>query len=136
MGRLIGSFFGLGLVPKAPGTFGTLGGVLLAWAIPQDGVLLAVAAGVFVLGGLLAPKDDPGWFVLDEVAAYMLVPLTLGREWLVLGLAFACFRLFDIVKPFPIRRLEHVGGKWGVMIDDILAAVYAHALIRGILWLL
>ena len=124
------------MIPKAPGTWGTLGGVALAWALPNDMWLAVAAAVVFVVGLLLAPKGDPGWYVLDEVAAYMLVPLTLGREWLVLGLAFVCFRIFDIAKPWPIRRVERVGGAWGIMLDDVLAAVYAHALLRCALWAL
>ena len=137
MHRLLGSFLGLGLVPWAPGTFGTLGGVLLAWLLPDDPVLAGAAAAGFVLGLVLArrmPGKDPGWFVLDEVAAYMLVPLGLGRDWTVLAGAFVLFRLFDILKPPPIRKLEFIPGGWGVMLDDLLAAAYAHAVLRLILW--
>jgi len=134
--RLLGSGLGLGLIPFAPGTFGTLGGVLLAWLCPSDLALIATAAAVFTVGLLLAARlggADPGWFVLDEVAAYLLVPLTLGRSWWVWGGAFLFFRVFDIAKPWPIRRLEKVPGGWGVMLDDLLAALYAHAALRLLL---
>jgi phosphatidylglycerophosphatase A len=135
--RFLGSFFGLGLVPWAPGTFGTLGGVLLAWLIPGDLPLVLAAAAVFVFGLVLANglrTKDPGWFVVDEVAAYMLVPLGLGRDgWVLLG-AFLLFRIFDIAKPPPIKRIELIPGGWGVMLDDLMAAAYAHAVLRLIVW--
>jgi phosphatidylglycerophosphatase A len=137
-GRFLGSGLGLGLVPWAPGTFGTLGGVAIAWFCRTDLALLVAAAAVFVLGQVLAARlkgADPGWFVLDEVAAYLLVPIGLGRGWLVWGGAFAFFRLFDIAKPWPIRHLERIPGGWGVMLDDLLAAFYAHAALRLLLWL-
>ena len=136
--RLLGSGLGLGLVPWAPGTFGTLGAVALAWLCPGDLALLGAAAAVFVVGQVLAARlgnADPGWFVLDEVAAYLLVPIGLGRGWLVWGGAFVFFRLFDIAKPWPIRKLERIPGGWGVMVDDLLAALYAHAALRVLLWL-
>jgi phosphatidylglycerophosphatase A len=134
--RFLGSFFGLGLIPFAPGTWGTLGGVVLAVLCPSDFALVAAAAAVFAVGLPLAARlkgADPGWFVLDEVAAYLLVPLTLGRSWWVWGGAFVFFRIFDIGKPWPIRRLERIPGGWGVMVDDLLAALYAHAALRLLL---
>lgn len=137
MHRILGSFFGLGLVPWAPGTFGTLGGVLLAWLLPGDLHLVLAAAVTFGIGLWLAKglsTKDPGWFVVDEVAAYMLVPLGLGRDgWVLLG-AFVLFRIFDIWKPWPIRKIDHIPGAWALMLDDTLAALYAHALLRLIVW--
>jgi phosphatidylglycerophosphatase A len=135
--RFLGSFFGLGLAPVAPGTFGTLGGVLLAWLLPGDLPLFLAAAVIFAFGVGLANglrTKDPGWFVVDEVAAYMLVPLGLGRDGWVLAGAFVFFRIFDIAKPPPIKRLEFIPGGWGVMLDDTLAALYAHAVLRLIVW--
>jgi len=135
-GRFLRSFFGLGLVPWAPGTFGTLGGVAIAVFLRSDAVLAGAAGVTFAAGLLLArgmPGKDPGWFVVDEVAAYLLVPIGLGRDWKVLLGAFCLFRLFDIWKPWPIRALESVPGGWGVMLDDVLAAVFAHAVLRLVL---
>lgn len=139
MTRFLGSCFGLGLSPWAPGTFGTLAGVLIAWLVPNDLALAGGAVLLFFAGVALAntlKEKDPGWYVLDEVAAYMLVPLGLGRDAVVLVGAFVCFRIFDIAKPWPIRRLEKLPRGWGVMVDDLWAAAYAHALLRGVLWLL
>jgi phosphatidylglycerophosphatase A len=139
MTRLLGSCFGLGLAPWAPGTFGTLGGLLAAWLLPNDLALAGAAVVLFFAGVALAntlSEKDPGWYVLDEVVGYMLVPLFLGRSAFVLVGAFVCFRIFDIAKPWPIRRLEKLPGGWGIMIDDLWAAVYAHVLLRGMLWLI
>ena len=140
--RFWGSCFGLGLSPWAPGTVGTLGGVLLASLLPNDLALAAAAVVVFMVGLLLAAKlpgsqahGDPGWFVLDEVAAYTLLPLGLGRGWVVLVAAFVFFRLFDITKPPPIKRIEMIGRGWGVMLDDLLAAAYAYPFVHLVLWL-
>jgi len=135
--RLLGSCFGLGLIPKAPGTFGTLGGVAIAWFLPDQRALLLTTLVVTVVGvGLatLAEKHvggtDPQWFVLDEVAGYLavLIGLPFHEPWL-LAAAFVAFRLFDITKPWPIRKFEKLPGGWGVMADDLVAAFYAYALI-------
>ncbi|MCA8939641.1 MAG: phosphatidylglycerophosphatase A [Planctomycetes bacterium] len=140
--RLAGSFAGSGLSPVMPGTVGTLAAsgamlaVELAFAPPWWWMPLA-AIVVFALGTLLATasirrfgKDDPQWFVLDEVAGVLLACTGLGvlsdaPLLLVLGVGFFCFRVFDILKPWPIRRLEHVGEGFGVMIDDIVAGALA-----------
>jgi len=135
--RLLGSCFGLGLIPKAPGTFGTLGAVAIAWFLPDERALLITTMVVTVVGvGLatLAEKHvggtDPQWFVLDEVAGYLAVLIGLPfREPWVLAAAFVAFRLFDITKPWPIRKFEELPGGLGVMADDLIAAVYAHLLI-------
>ena len=135
--RLLGSCFGLGLLPKAPGTFGTLGGVAIAWFLPDE-TALRITTLVITLVGLglatLAEKHvggkDPQWFVLDEVAGYLAVLIGLPfREPWVLVAAFVAFRLFDITKPWPIRKFEELPGGVGVMADDLIAAVYAHLLI-------
>jgi phosphatidylglycerophosphatase A len=135
--RFLGSFLGLGLIHWAPGTFGTLGGVLLAWLLPDDRALAGAAALVFVAGLFLAreiPGKDPGWFVVDEVAAYMLMPIGLGRDWKILAASFVLFRVFDIAKPPPIKKVELIPGGWGVMLDDLVAAAYGYAVLRAVLW--
>ena len=109
----------------------------MAWLLPGDLHLFLAAAAVFAIGLVLANglrTKDPGWFVVDEVAAYMLVPLGLGRDGFVLAGAFVLFRIFDIAKPPPTKRLEFIPGGWGVMLDDLMAAAYAHAILRLVLW--
>jgi len=131
----------LGKAPVAPGTFGTLGGVAIAWALaPTEWfglwVLLA-AAGVYFLGRALggwaeayAGRKDPGWFVLDEVAGYLVtVAWTAGPSPLALLTAFCAFRFFDITKPPPVRRFERIGGGDGIMLDDVVAGSYGWLLV-------
>ena len=125
-----------------PGTIGTLGGVAIAWFMPNVTVLAATAVGLAVVGWALAflaerefGTEDPQWFVLDEVAAYLfvLIGLPFHEPW-VLAAAFVAFRLFDITKPPPIKRLEALPRGMGVMADDLLAAVYAHIVVKVITW--
>jgi phosphatidylglycerophosphatase A len=134
---------GLGLSPVAPGTAGTLGGVLLAVllqvALP-DHVLLAwwIAAAVLFAAGCAQsafvrrtfPNEDPGPFVLDEVVGYLVTVGVYAALAKVPGpaahaAAFFAFRVFDVVKLQPARRLEDLPGALGIMADDQMAGVYA-----------
>ena len=138
--RILWTCLGLGMVPFAPGTFGTLGGVALGLLLPESLWLLGAVAVLLVVGLPLARlaervtgRADPGSFVLDEVAGYLVALLWLPEghdRWLVLSLAFLAFRLFDIAKPPPVRRLERLPGGWGVMVDDLAAGVYANLLLQ------
>jgi phosphatidylglycerophosphatase A len=130
--------FGAGLAPRAPGTFGTLVAVVPAWwcfALPWPvrlGVVAAVvAAGVWICGASarrLGVHDHPG-IVLDEVAGLLLTALAVPeKSFFWFALAFVLFRVFDILKPWPIRDVDHrLGGGAGIMLDDLMAAVYAAA---------
>ncbi len=135
--RLIASLGGIGLLPKAPGTWGSLAALLLGMALLAAGGRLALAAGIIVatLAGLWAipragGEADPGWVVIDEVAGMWLAMLPLpAPHWLGGTLAFACFRVLDIVKPGPIGVVDRWPGRVGVMGDDLLAGVVAAALV-------
>ena len=127
--------FGAGLAPFAPGTFGTLLGWAIVWAVPGEsaGSLLIVAAVLFLLGiwaceitgRHLGVGDHPA-MVWDEVVAFLLILAIVPRDYFWQLAAFVAFRFFDIVKPPPIRFLERrYGGGLGVMVDDIVAALYA-----------
>jgi phosphatidylglycerophosphatase A len=126
--------FGTGLVPWAPGTFGTLLGWALAWALGamQPAPLLAASAVLFLIGlwacgvaGRNLGVSDPGAIVWDEAVAFFLVLAILPREIAWQVAAFVAFRVFDIVKPPPIRAFERrFRGGFGVMFDDLLAAGY------------
>lgn len=133
---LLATWFGSGLAVKAPGTWGTLAALPFAYGLMLAGgtwLLLAAAIVVFVIGIWASEKyaaglgaSDPSEVVIDEVAAMWLTllaaPVTpLG--WLV---AFALFRLFDIAKPWPVSLADRkLKGGFGIMADDILAALYA-----------
>lgn len=137
--------FGLGLIPVAPGTWGTLWGLPLAWGLqflPWTGHLAALC-GFALLGVPLCTRacqllgqDDPGSIVWDEIVACAAVLLFLPVTLLTCVLAFFWFRVFDISKPWPIQRVEHLPRGWGVMADDLVAAVYAHACVRVTMWAL
>jgi phosphatidylglycerophosphatase A len=134
--------FGAGLSPRAPGTVGSLAAfpvyALLSlspsawyWAW----VVLALVAGVWIcdVAGRALGVADHGGIVWDEIAAMLLVLPFAPAGWVGWLAAFALFRLFDIVKPWPIGWLDrHVKGGLGVMLDDVLAALYAVICLRVI----
>jgi phosphatidylglycerophosphatase A len=132
---------GAGLLPRAPGTWGSLLAVGLFWLVPPLplGVQLAALAFAFLAGCVICDISarrlgvhDHGGIVLDEIVAMLLVlcvtPRTAG--WTLT--AFLLFRVFDVLKPWPIREADHrLRGGLGIMLDDILAAVYAALAVRG-----
>jgi phosphatidylglycerophosphatase A len=133
---LLATWFGVGLLPKAPGSWGSLAALPFAWAIVSLwGVAgLGVAAALAFFFGWWAAAvvarasaiKDPGAIVIDEVAAQWLVLLAAPPAPLPYALAFLLFRIFDICKPWPARWADrHVKGGLGIMLDDLFAAVYA-----------
>jgi len=130
---------GVGYIPFAPGTFGSLAGLLIWWLLPESAAIqLGVIAGLFVLGSWSASvaerhfaSTDPGPVVIDEVMG-MLITLFLNPVgWAGAILGFLLFRASDIVKPYPSNRLERLHGGVGVMADDAMAAVYANLALRA-----
>jgi phosphatidylglycerophosphatase A len=137
----LASWFFTGLVPKAPGTVGTLAAIPMALAIHflgavYGGVCLLILISVAVLTSELSRKlmgrGDPSEIVIDEAAGYSVTLFLLPLSWFNLTLGFFLFRFFDISKPFPIRRLEKVKGGFGIVLDDILAGVYANLILEMI----
>ena len=133
--HLIALGFGAGLFPKAPGTAGTLLAVVPAWLIAgwslqaKAAFILALFIfGVWICGESarrLRSHDHPA-IVWDEVVGYLATCLVIPAEPLWLLLAFVFFRFFDIVKPWPIRDLDHrLRGGIGIMLDDIAAAAFS-----------
>lgn len=137
--------FGSGLARKAPGTFGTVIGLPLFWLISTYplSLQLAVIAVLFTVGIYFCDKtgkalgiSDHGGIVWDEIVAMMLVLTFTPYQWHWWLAAFLAFRLFDIWKPFPIRQCDNkIKGGLGVMLDDLLAAIYAIASLKVMLWL-
>lgn len=135
--HLLAFGFGSGLAPKAPGTFGTLAAVplylLLAllplWAYGLV-VVLAAIIGVWICGesSRRLGVHDHGGIVWDEFVGLWITLFAAPHGWLWLVIGFALFRLFDIWKPYPIRNADRqVNGGFGIMLDDILAGLYALA---------
>ncbi len=149
---LVAQGFGAGRIPFAPGTFGTLPGLLwfLALLLVGNfwlflaGILVGIALSVWLCGEAekILQQNDPPSVVLDEITAMPVcfVPWVLsawlhtgqmpepasfftGQTWWITAVLFALFRAFDILKPPPIRQSQRLPGGWGVTIDDVLAAV-------------
>jgi phosphatidylglycerophosphatase A len=149
----LGSAFGLGLLPIAPGSWAALLGViihviavlLLPTTLYHTVVLIFVLFLVSIGNHLLTPwavrywnKKDPGNFVLDEVAGYLLVPILFhhGTLWQVALWGFLIFRIFDIIK-LPIARQidQNVTGSWGILLDDLVSAAYTVCALYCLMWL-
>ena len=137
---LIATGFGLGLLPVAPGSWASLAALPVGWLIRAEfgiGGLFVAAALAFIVGWWASARvakasgiGDPGAVVIDEVTAQLLVLAATPLDWRFYAAAFALFRLFDIWKPFPINWLDRtVKGGLGIMLDDIMAAIYALILI-------
>ena len=130
--------FGFGLAPFAPGTWGSLPGIAIWWLLPKDLWFQVPAALTMFLFGIWVCGEsarrigvhDHGGIVWDEIVGMYLTLMVVPAEpWWVLG-AFVAFRIADIWKPWPIRELDpRLHGGLGIMLDDVLAAVYAAAML-------
>ena len=138
--------FGTGLAPFAPGTFGSLPGIVLFWLTLDFGlyVQLGVAVALVLAGIWLCGESarrigvhDHGGIVWDEIVGMYVTLLVAPLSLTGWALAFVAFRLFDIVKPWPIRDLDHsIQGGLGIMLDDLVAALYAALLLALYGWLM
>ncbi len=140
---LCATWFGCGLARKAPGTWGTLGALPVGYVLSAMGFIPLLIGFIVVCGlgvwsirkidSLNAPKDA-GYIVIDEVAGMWLVLLLVDINTLIgLALSFLLFRAFDIIKPWPVSWADRkVSGAIGVMLDDLLAAVYAGLCLLGL----
>ena len=144
--NLLAFGLGTGLSPVAPGTVGTILGVVLAWAVQplsfavQLVIAIAlIASGVWICGesARKVGVHDHSGIVWDEIAAMYLLLLLVPLSAMGWAFAFALFRLFDIWKPWPIRDLDHrLHGGLGIMLDDLVAALYAALLLGFGGWLM
>lgn len=132
-----------GRVPGVPGTAGTVVGVFLYLLIKDLPILwylivfvLVAGIGTWVAGEAakqLGRKDAPS-IVIDEIAGYVVSMFMIPSGWGLVIVGFVLFRVFDIIKPWPIRKLERVHGGAGVMLDDIGAGIYVNAILQVIYW--
>ena len=141
---ILATWFGVGLAPVVSGTFGTLAAVPLALLLGYFGVWYGVFALAVVIVVAIWASDrtrellgrtDPSEVVIDEVAGFLVTMLLLPISLVNVGLGFILFRFFDILKPWPVRQSERLKGGFGIVVDDLLAGVYAHLCVRGILLL-
>ncbi|HXM64054.1 MAG TPA: phosphatidylglycerophosphatase A [Terriglobales bacterium] len=142
--KLVATFFGAGLLHPGPGSWGSAVTVFLWWLVsgwisphrqPAAAILLAAVA---VLIGIPAATHmarstglkDPQFVVIDEVAGQLIALIAVPVSWKSLLLGFILFRGFDIVKPPPVRQLEHLPEGFGIVLDDVGAGLYALALMQ------
>lgn len=143
--KFIATGFGVGYFPIAPGTIGSVVGIGLWWALNRTHhlwlryllLVLAIVVAVWTAGAAsdLMHHPDPSSVVIDEIVAMPLVMIGLGAHWWHVAVGFAMFRLFDIWKPPPVRDAENFSGGIGIVLDDLLAAVYACAATHLIVYL-
>ena len=143
-GTLVATFFGIGHLRPGPGTWGSATTVLLWWLLarsivpgwqPWVAVSLALAA---ILAGIPAAtrvarasgRKDPQFVVIDEVAGQLITLIAAPIAWQSLLLGFILFRGFDIVKPWPVRRLERLPEGVGIVVDDVAAGLYGLAVMQ------
>src|ERR1700761_8714581 len=138
---LIGTFFGAGLLKPSPGTYGSVAAMLLWYAAAHvhHSVPSAVAIGTtlaaiaITLIGIPAAtivaresgREDPGHVVIDEVAGQLIALIAIPADWPHAILSLLLFRLFDILKPPPVRQLERLPAGTGIMLDDVAAGILA-----------
>lgn len=144
LSKIIATFFGVGYFPVAPGTLTSLIVVLLykfylhslSWPFYLLLLFLLFSVGIFTSTkySLEIKKHDPRRIVIDEAFGQLLVLFQIGESWgtgwLPLLSCFLLFRIFDIIKPFPIKKVEMLPGGWGIVMDDLVAAVYAGVIIN------
>jgi len=162
MKRLLTSCFGLGRLPLAPGTWGSLPPAIIFGLMSQmqaPAVIISIVMAALTIAGSIvcvkfAPaviaatgKTDPREVVADELAGqavtflvspFLAISAVSSRDiWLAAALGFFLFRFFDIAKPWPIRKLEKLPGGWGVLADDLMAGVFAAIVLQIIirLWI-
>jgi len=142
---LIATGFYSGYLPKAPGTWGSLVGVLLVFLLHALSlqIYLSVVAGLFIVGSFVAGEAekildnrDPGVVVIDEIVGMLITMIAVPVTPPTMVLGFILFRVFDIAKPFPVNFFDqHFHGGLGIMLDDVVAGIYSLIIMQLILLL-
>jgi phosphatidylglycerophosphatase A len=144
---LIATFFGIGYLQPGSGTWASVVTIALwwpashwlpsAWLVPAAITVSALVTLIGIPPSTVVAREsgieDPGFVVIDEVSGQMIALIAVPVNWKYMLAGFILFRSFDIVKPFPLRRLESLPGGTGIMMDDVGAGLYALALLQ--IWL-
>jgi phosphatidylglycerophosphatase A len=143
--RFFATGLGVGKLPFAPGTAGSILGVAYWWSLtflqPWAKWLIFVLAILFAVwcageAAELLRKPDPPQVVIDEIVAIPLALAGVGMEWWKIAIGFIWFRVFDIWKPPPVRQAQAFSGGVGIVLDDLLAAAYACLTTHAVIWLI
>jgi len=132
--HFIATTFYSGYFPIAPGTVGSFVAVLILWFLPTlSWLTLSIISITGFLIGVWAAKiaeeswgHDPGQVNWDEVIGMFITVIAIPKHWVIYGCGFFIFRLFDIIKPFPVNKMEKLPGGLGIMSDDVIAGIYAN----------
>ena len=133
---LIATFCGVGYAPVS-GTAGSIAAAAVWWMLPWNFKTQGIVCGVvFLLGVWAADRvaartkdEDPSIVVIDEALGMWLALLGFPKNWIIVVLAVVFFRIFDIIKPSPIRQLEQLPGGWGIVLDDVVAGALARIVV-------
>ena len=152
LARLFSTGLGIGYSPVAPGTMGALATVIIYWFCPDLSALqLFVFCIVITLIGIFTSSitekefqenagnnslHDPGIIIVDEIVGMLVALIALPKTLPFIIAAFVLFRFFDIVKPFPIKKIEKLPTGWGIMLDDIAAGIFSNVILQLILVIL
>ena len=141
--KLIVSFGGLGFLPFVPGTWGTIGAIPLYFLLNILGVnllnfiLIFTLISIFLshLAAKAADDEDPSYVVIDEVAGMLVTMLWVKTEYIFFAtfIGFIVFRIFDIIKPFPAYESQKIPYGIGIMLDDIIAGIYANIILQTLI---
>lgn len=143
--KLIGTGLGTGYIPFASGTFGSLLAVLVYWLVPyfKDPLTFGILVLVGMILGIWAGGElehiyghDPSEVTIDEVIGQWIALFLLPKTMMVVFIAFLSFRVFDILKIEPVNKLQKLPKGFGVMMDDVMAGIYANLTCHLIIWLM
>ncbi len=140
LSKIISTFFGVGYFPVAPGTLTSILIVLaykfylykLSWPLYFLIIFLLFLIGVYTSSKFSSDlsKKDPRKIVIDEACGQLLVLFRMSDAWFPVLSCFILFRVFDITKPYPIKKVETLPSGWGIMTDDLVAAIYAGVIVN------
>lgn len=140
------AWFGVGFMPFAPGTFGSLAALPFAAAAYSSGIIPSIVSFVLIISlsiwasgeaAKILKREDPSPVVIDETAGIFVTMFLIPLSWISIITGFILFRFFDIIKPFPVGFIDRrVKGGKGIVLDDLMAGVYANAGVRVILFLI
>ena len=144
MWQFAATFFYLGKLPFAPGSWGSLGALILWIYLPSSSLLQMIMIIILFSIGVISSKKmaaamndhDPSEVVIDEAVGMWIALFMLPQSIAIYSMAFIFFRIFDIFKPSFIYRVQNLPGGWGIMMDDVLAGIITWLVCRGLLTIL